>query len=49
MKNAKAVKSRVISGGEKDGFGVADYKDESIGGISSKGKACLKSQRGTAE
>ncbi|HAC11724.1 MAG TPA: hypothetical protein DCE65_07675 [Clostridiales bacterium] len=33
VKNAKAVKSRVISGGEKDGFGVADYKDESIGGI----------------
>ena len=32
-KKSAAVKSRVISVGEKDGFAVADYQSESLGGI----------------
>ncbi|MDD6996122.1 MAG: hypothetical protein SPH68_07725 [Candidatus Borkfalkiaceae bacterium] len=32
-KKSAAVKSRVISSGEKDGFAVADYESEAVGGI----------------
>lgn len=33
VKKSAAVKSRVISSGGKDGFAVADYQKESVGGI----------------
>ena len=32
-KDGDCVKERVISAGEKDGFAVADYKEEALGGI----------------